>query len=265
MCSARLCVCVCMCLYVCVCVCVCVCACVSVCVCVCVCLCVCLCVGVCLCVCVSLCVSMCVSLRPRTLVGSKEQKSLSSRAPSAPTLPPAVSTVSEEEGARTSDPAARPWPGSRLQPLCPLSLQLPAGVCRGFGRLTLVLIESTPAPAWKTDQEGSLGACGGSSGGRREPCLQQLLLAPGCPLLAAGLNVSQGPGAGRPLRPDGCLVAQDEGHSPGTGQGRSRALHWSVLWRRNSSQHTLKDPAWLSWDVGKEGVRGPGMFQRPRG
>ena len=118
---------------VCVCVCVCVsvhvslCVSVYVCVSVCVyaCLCVCLCVGVCLCVCVSLCVSMCVSLRPRTLVGSKEQKSLSSRAPSAPTLPPAVSTVSEEEGARTSDPAAQPWPGPRLQPFCPLSPQLP--------------------------------------------------------------------------------------------------------------------------------------------
>ncbi|XP_010838771.1 PREDICTED: uncharacterized protein LOC104988964 [Bison bison bison] len=123
-------------------------------------------------------------------------------------------------------------------------------VCRGFGRLTLVLIESTPAPAWKTDKEGSLGARGGSPGGWREPRLQQLPLAPGCPLLAAGLNVSQGPRAGRPLRPDGRLVAQDEGHRPGTGQGRSRALHWSVLWRRNSSQRTCEDPAWLSWDTG---------------
>ena len=142
----------------------------------------CLCVGVCLCVCVSLCVSMCVSLRPCTLAGSKEQKSLSSRAPSAPTPPPAVSTVSEEEGARTSARTRSPTL-ARIQTPALLSSFSTAfrGVCRGFGRLTLVLRESTTAPAWKTDKEGSLGAHGGSPGGRREPRLQQLLLAPGCP------------------------------------------------------------------------------------
>ena len=120
-----------------------------------------------------------------------------------------------------------------------------------------------PSPGLENRPRGFSWGPWGVSWGWREPRLQQLPLAPGCPLPTAGLNVSQGPGAGRPLRPDGCLVAQDEGHSPGTGQGRSRALHWSVLWRRNSSQHTLEDPAWLSWDVGKEGVRGPGMFRRP--
>ena len=175
--QARVCVhlCVCMCVSLCVFLCVCLCMYMRVCVYVCLCMCVCMYVCVSLCVCV--CVSLCVSLRPRTLAGSRQQKSLSSWAPSTPTPPPAVSTVSEEEGARTSDPAARIQSPALLSSFSTAS----GGVCRGFGRLTLVLRESTPALAWKTDKEGSLGAHGGPPGGRREPRLQQLLLAPGCP------------------------------------------------------------------------------------
>ncbi|XP_060262303.1 uncharacterized protein LOC105604613 [Ovis aries] len=128
-------------------------------------------------------------------------------------------------------------------------VMLPEAVCRGFGRLTLVLIELHPSPGLENRQRGFCWGPWGVSWGAEGELLQQLLLAPGCPRPAAWLNISQGPRAGRPLCPDGCLVAQDEAHRPGTGQGRGRALHWSVLRRRNSSQRTREDPARLSWDV----------------
>ena len=209
---------------------------------------------------------MCVSLRPCTLAGSKEQKSLSSRAPSAPTPPPAVSTVSEEEGARTSARTRSPTLARIQTPALLSSFSTASGsVCRRFGRLTLVFNRIHPNPGLENRQRGfSWGPWGVSWGAEGAPP-PAAPLGPWLPTPAAGLNVSQGPRAGRPPRPDGRLAAQDEGHSPGTGQGRSRALHWSVLRRRNSSQSTREDPARLSWDVGKEGVRGPGMFRRPRG
>ena len=158
--SVSVCLCVCLCVSLCVSVCVsvCVCLCVSVCVCVCVCecLCVCLCVSlsvsvsvslcVCVCVCVTLClfvsvcvclcVYVCVSLRPRTLAGSRQRKSLRSRGTSAPTRPP-LSPVSEEGGACSPEPAARPGPGSRLQD--PLVL-----FARSFQRLSAEHWEDGP-------------------------------------------------------------------------------------------------------------------------
>ena len=166
--SAHLCVCICVSVCVCLCVCVSVCVpvCVSVCVSVCVCECLCVCVSVsvsvcvsvslclclCLCdsvsvcvcvtlclfvsVCVCLCVYVCVSLRPRTLAGSRQRKSLRSRGTSAPTRPP-LSPVREEGGACSPEPAARPGPGSRLQD--PLVL-----FARSFQRLSAEHWEDGP-------------------------------------------------------------------------------------------------------------------------
>ena len=284
------------CVYVCVCVCICVC--VSVCVCVCICLCIYMivymyvCVFMCLCTfCTCLClgVSACVSIMcvcDLCVCVPQSTAHLLAKDSRNGSVPPARGASSPHPTShlcrwrvRRKEPEPRAKPTETLQPdlgcdthTSPFVLfpqPLPEGVCRGSGRLTLVLIKLHPNPGLVQQTKrvllGPLGASTGWGGVEGLPHLQQLLSASGCPTtLAARLNVSQGPPDGWPVVPAPWWASGGPGTSD-TVQGQVRGWEFSAVEKKQFTapkQTTLHGSArtWI-----RKGLECTQMFRRLTG